>query len=207
MSTIDKRLFLKLFIAFIAATVIGTISHEFGHYIVARYFGYAAKINYAATLWTPVYPGETVSAKNYFYIAMSGPLQTMLTGSIGVVLLLCFRKRYFSSRELNGRQWGIIFISLFWLRQTANFVTWVGGFLVTGRYSTRGDEVKMADYLQLPPWTITTGTAGLGLIVLTVVVFKFIPPRQRVAFLAAGFTGGIAGYILWIEWLGQYVMP
>ena len=46
-------LFVKLFIAFIAATIIGTITHELGHYLVAKSFGYPASINYASTHWEP----------------------------------------------------------------------------------------------------------------------------------------------------------
>jgi hypothetical protein len=204
---IDKQLFIKLFLAFIAATIVGTVSHELGHYFVAKYFGYSTTINYATTFWEPTNQDEVVTAARYFYITLGGPAQTLLTGTIGVLLLFYFRKHYYTAQQLNWRQWTIIFLSLFWLRQTANLVTWLAGFVMTGQYSTRGDEIKLAHHLQLPVWSIMTVTAALGLIVLSLIVFQFVPHKQRVTFLAAGLAGGIAGYILWLEMFGQYIMP
>ena len=48
MKTFDKGLFIKLFFAFIIVTIIGTLTHQLGHYLMAKYFGYSAKINYAS---------------------------------------------------------------------------------------------------------------------------------------------------------------
>lgn len=45
---IDVRLFIYLSIGFVLATVIGTVSHEGGHYIAAKHFHYAAKMHYAS---------------------------------------------------------------------------------------------------------------------------------------------------------------
>ena len=56
----DKKLFIVLFLSFIAATVIGTVSHEFGHYIVAKYFGYDAQIHYASTHWQSPDPNNPI---------------------------------------------------------------------------------------------------------------------------------------------------
>jgi hypothetical protein len=50
-------------------------------------------------------------------------------------------------------------------------------------------------------------TAIFGIIVLTVVVFKFIPTQQRLTFIASGLIGGVSGYILWLHLLGQIIMP
>ncbi|MEI6593966.1 MAG: hypothetical protein WCO28_00275 [Bacteroidota bacterium] len=44
-----KYLFIYLTLGFIAFTVIGTLSHEFGHYAVAKYFGWNPRIGYAYT--------------------------------------------------------------------------------------------------------------------------------------------------------------
>ena len=45
--TFKLRLFVMLAIGFIAFIVIGTVSHECGHYIIAKCLGYEARINYA----------------------------------------------------------------------------------------------------------------------------------------------------------------
>jgi len=42
----DLKLFLILTFTFILMTVVGTLSHELGHYAVAEYLGYDARIDY-----------------------------------------------------------------------------------------------------------------------------------------------------------------
>ncbi|HXD93697.1 MAG TPA: hypothetical protein VNX01_10815 [Bacteroidia bacterium] len=202
-----KRLFIGLFLAFIVATIIGTISHELGHYFVAKLFGYKAEINYAYTYWTPDNPDEIVPLDNVFFITLGGPMQSMLTGTMGLILLYIFRNLFDIMHRLTFGQWTIIFLSLFWLRPTANLFTWIVGYILTGQFSSNGDEVELAKYLQLPNWTILTLTAIIGIIVLTVIVFKFIPTKQRMTFLISGLTGGITGYFLWLMLLGKYIMP
>jgi hypothetical protein len=45
----DLRLFVLLALGFIAFTVIGTVSHECGHYLAARCLGYKASLHYGST--------------------------------------------------------------------------------------------------------------------------------------------------------------
>lgn len=45
----NLRLFLFLAVGFMFFTVFGTLSHEFGHFAVARFLGYPAKISYGST--------------------------------------------------------------------------------------------------------------------------------------------------------------
>ncbi|WP_312075913.1 hypothetical protein [Chryseobacterium sp.] len=45
----DFKLFLILAFTFIIMTVVGTLTHEMGHYAVAKYFGYNARIDYQST--------------------------------------------------------------------------------------------------------------------------------------------------------------
>ncbi len=48
----DIALAIKLFIAFIMMTVIGTLTHELGHYSVSKYLGSESNINYkSSTYW------------------------------------------------------------------------------------------------------------------------------------------------------------
>src|SRR5690349_4407101 len=121
MMVFDLKLFLYLSVAFILATIIGTVSHECGHYIAARMLGWNAHLHYSSTSWMP---GLTTTYQDYrferFLIILAGPVQTMFTGSIGFLLLLSFRKYYLAAQKLTCKQWCIIFLSLFWLRQTFN---------------------------------------------------------------------------------------
>lgn len=203
----DKRLFVWLFLSFIIATIIGTLSHEFGHYIVAKYFGYEAKINYSSTSWGSPDPNNPIKTGYPLAITLGGPIQTMLTGTLGVVLLFLFRDSFFQAKKLSLKHWLIIFISLFWLRQTANLFTWLGGYFLNGRFSCRGDEIHIANYYHLPDWIIITATAIIGALLLAIIAFKFIPSKQRITFLSAGLTGGIAGYLFWLVLFGKYIMP
>jgi len=203
----DKKLFIGLFFSFIAATIIGTLSHEFGHYIVAKYQGYDARINYSATFWQSPDPEHPIIPSCPIAMALGGPIQTMLTGTIGLVLLLLYRKKFYQADKLSLGQWLIIFLSLFWLRQTANFCMWLTGYLLNGRFSTGDDEIRIATYFDLPIWSIISITAIIGAFVLAVITFKFIPSRQRTTFLMAGLLGGIAGFYFWLIQFGKYIMP
>jgi hypothetical protein len=207
MKNFDKRLFVKLFFAFIAFTIIGTLSHEFGHFLAAKYYGFHARINYAYSYWETYDPNEIVSDRTVFFITLAGPLQTMLTGTIGLLLLFVFRNSFRQTERLSFKLWTVLFISLFWLRQLANFAVWFGSCVFTGQFSQKGDEIKLAHFLRLPGWSIITVTAIISVFVLTLIFFKFIPIKQRLTFILSGLSGGIAGYYLWLVLLGKYIMP
>lgn len=232
----DKRLFIWLTISFIIATVIGTLTHEGGHYTVAKYFGYDAHINYMATRWTDTeedkflqsickkYSKELETGEKFpelekfnqvsathrrhsLWIMLGGPFETMFTGTLGLSLCFSFRQSFHKTAKLSFVQWLLVFVSLFWLRQTANATVWVGQYILTGKLLQAGDEIYLAYRLHLPEWIPITVTALIGAAVLAIIIFKFVPLKQRVTFIASGLVGGIAGYILWLEWLGKYIMP
>ncbi|MEO8085599.1 MAG: hypothetical protein ABI763_02195 [Bacteroidota bacterium] len=204
---IDKRLFFSLTIAFIIATVVGTLAHETGHYFVAKYLGYDASINYGFTRWTLSSTGQAPNASDNFWITLGGTLSTILTGTIGLVLIFLFYQSYSDVKRLSSGQWFLIFVTLFWLRQTANFLVWVGSYLITGKFSQRGDEVKLALYAQLPEWSISALTAIIGAMTLAIVIFKLVPKIQRLTFVSSGLAGGISGYFIWLVLFGKYIMP
>ncbi|WP_430401706.1 hypothetical protein [Fluviicola sp.] len=131
----------------------------------------------------------------------------MLTGTIGCVLLVLNRKKIQSADKLSFKQWVLVFLSLFWLRQVTNSVTWLGGYLINGAFSQESDELKIAAYLGLPVWSILIFTATLGFLILVLVIFKFIPSKQRLIFMISGLTGGITGYLFWLVLFGKYIMP
>ena len=233
--TFNPRLFIWLTIAFVCATVIGTLTHECGHYIVAKSFGYEPRINYNScavydpendeftrTTWSKyqkeIRAGEDFPEKEKYmqihrqygkddlWIELGGPLETILTGTIGLIFLFLFRKSFENVTKLSFKQWFFIFLSLFWLRPTANFVGWIGRYIVTGKHCHGMDEFFIANDLNLPEWTIATVTGIIGAIVLSVIIFKFVPQKQRLTFIASGLVGGITGFILWLVLLGKVIM-
>ena len=232
----DKRLFILLGFAFIIATVIGTLSHELGHYIAAKSMGYKATVHYSYVNWDdaespglidsitlarPKQPEKGASFPNKekqkqllhkylhdsLWIRIAGPFQTMLTGTIGLLLLFSWRKSFNAKQKLSPGQWLLVFITLFWLRQIAYMAVWFGSFLLTGRLSYSGDEIGIAQELDLPFWLLATATGMMGIIILYIVIFKFIPKTQRFTFILSGMVGGTAGYILWLYLLGPVLMP
>ena len=96
---------------------------------------------------------------------------------------------------------------MFWLRQTVNFITWIGGFVFTGQLQHRADEIKIAHILWLNGATIMATTALIGAILLSIIIFKFIPTKQRTTFIVSGLIGGTIGYILWLILLGPIIIP
>jgi hypothetical protein len=232
-----KRLFFCLFIGFILAVVAGVLSHESGHWIAGRYFGFKDQhIGYNYT--SPGKPNETWLRRdsilraqnadyksgadfggkqeyqkilseqdyNYFLITAGGPLQTMIAGTIGLLLLLLYRRKFSNTSNLSFTQWVMVFLSLFWLRELFDVVVAIIR-KCAGHAWMEGDEFKMANALNWPTWSIFTTTSIVSLLVLWVVVFRFIPAKQRLTFIIAGFTGGLTGAYLWLVLLGPKLMP
>jgi hypothetical protein len=230
------KLFISLVFTFIAFAIIGTQTHEFGHYGAAKYLGLKPTLHYQSVDYEPSdnyieldkiydfyqkdieaerdFPAKKrydeimkMETKNDFIHRAAGPIQTILTGTIGFILLLIYRKYFFATKKLNILQWLLIFFSLFWLRQVLNFGMAFFTMLITGRKEFYGDEFVLALHLGLPNFTIQIITAFIGLTISCIVVFKFVPLAQRKIFIAAGFVGGISGYILWMYVFGPWLMP
>lgn len=231
----DFKLSFFLTLTFILMTVIGTLTHELGHYSVSKILGHEASINYqSSSHWdndlneylkvtyekysneiksNTDFPGKEKYHKavqkyrsDNFWIILGGPLETILTGSIGFILLLVFRKRFIKSDQVHFIGWTLIFISLFWLRQVANLFMAIMSFLLQGQPSQRGDEMRLAKHLDINIWTIQIATGLLGLGVLAIVL-RFLPKNVILTFIISGLTGGILGYYLWLIKFGQYIMP
>lgn len=233
----DIRLFVCLTFGFILFTIIGTVSHESGHYFVARMFGFKSRIHYNYTnidlnhndkmyyrlTWIryrdQIKAGQSFPEKERFdrivneskkmgiWFTLGGPLQTMLTGTLGFILMIVYRKRYFTKERLSFGLWLIIFLSLFWLRQTANFITGIGSGLIRGCIRSFGDESYLSWHFHLPFWSLSAITAIIGVIVLVIVIFRFIPIKQRLTFITAGMVGGVTGFIFWLVLFGKMIMP
>jgi hypothetical protein len=230
-------LFVLLTIGFFLFTIIGTVSHESGHYLAARCFGYQAKIHYGSTSVEWYSPQELEFLKSVFqkyptqikldqpfpererylkirnsyqktgyWITAGGPVQTMVTGTIGLIFLVLLRKKYFSSERLSFGLWFVIFITLFWLRQTANLFLVLPMSIYRGKFSGYGDEFGLARHWHIPSWSIVTVTAVIGIVILAVVIFKFVPIKQRLTFIAAGIVGGVTGFIFWLVLFGKMIM-
>ncbi len=232
---IHLKPFVYLTLIFIAMTAIGTVTHELGHYTIAKSIGREVSIHYGSvslqndslygyfndTFHKYSYeiknkidfPGKEKyfnSIKKFqrenFLITLGGPLQTILTGTIGFFFLLLNRKKYVKVNRITPLGWILIFLSLFWLRQIANICTSVFSYILKGKVPLNGDETKMAIYLKINTWSIEVITGLLAMIVL-LIILKIIPKRLLVTFILAGCVGGVLGFYLWLVKFGKYIMP
>jgi hypothetical protein len=224
-----------IYFTFILFTIIGTLTHEFGHFIVGRYLGSKTSIHYGYTsssgnalddrIFKIITKNEKAidlkkgdfpekeeferlkiqSSKNKFWMILGGPFQTMLTGTIGFILVLMIRKRHQYASKF--AHWICLFLALFWFRQPTNLVSWILSKPFNGKYSTSGDEIRLARYLELPQETIIWVTGVLGLLTGGYTIVKFVPRNKLMIFCISGFLGGISGFILWLKILGPIILP
>lgn len=188
------RVFLYLVFGFFLSVVIGTYTHELGHYIVAKIYGYTAIIEFNYTYLLD----EEIDNIDRFYITIGGPVQTITFGTLGISLLYFKRKSFQGKEKLSFVQWSLIFLSLFWLRQIINSCTSILGYFLNGELSQSGDEVRIAKFYGLPEWSVLFFSGLIGLAVSLWVFFKFIPKPHRFMFLLSAIVGGGTGYLLWI---------
>ena len=74
------------------------------------------------------------------FITVGGPVQTVLTGTIGFILLL-FRRKEILENGMKILDWFYVFLSLFWLREVCNLVMSVSGAILFGKKNYfSGDE-------------------------------------------------------------------
>jgi hypothetical protein len=204
---IQKKLLLYLVAGFILATILGTLSHEMGHYLANKILGYEARITYKSTVLIHTENSSARSAQERFVISLAGPLQTLLTGTIGLILLFSFQSSFNRKNLLRPKQWLLVFIALFWLRQVALLVMWLVAGVTDPSKRFASDEIKMSRYLDLPAGFLFWATGLAGAVVVGIVLFKFIPLSQRMTFVLAGIIGGIGGYLLWFGWVGKLLLP
>ncbi len=233
--SIKLRLFAYLFFGFILATIVGTQTHEMGHYAAAKYLGFKPVLHYGSVSYgeTPeILEMETFYDANqdkilsqesspekerftnwyndmkqkHFLITLAGPLQTVITGTLGLVLLL-YRKKKIKQQGLKFIDWVLIILTFFWARQVLNFLVSIIGVLLGKRFSTRGDEPRLSMYLELPKPTVGLITASIGAAILLWITFYIIPKNKRFSFICAGITGCALGFWLWLVKLGPVILP
>ncbi len=223
-------------IGFMLFTVIGTVSHEYGHIIVAKCLGYETTLHYGSANWDKNNGWEeyrsisseyTYEIKNELpfqrkeeyekiikklnddglIILIGGPLQTVVTGLIGFITIL-FRRKSIQKNGLKLIDWLSVFLSLFWLREVFNVTRSVvlGIIKGTGSYFG-GDEAKISTMLDLPIGTFSIILGVLGLIISLFVIFKIIPYNKRLTFIVGGLIGGISGFVLWMDIIGPKILP
>ena len=192
---------------FMIAVPVGTVLHESAHYLTAKVMGYEGYLSYRSTIYTFIPDAGNALMNKRILVTIAGPLQTMLTGLLGLAFLWYHRRSIQKSRQLNIRQWILIFLSFFWLRQVMNLFIWLISMILGGDHIKNSDEIKTSIYFGLPFWLITVVTGIIGCVLLAFVYLKFIPRLHKWVFPAALISGCAAGYFLWFGWLGKILLP
>ena len=222
-----------LSISFVLLTIIGTLMHEMGHIVPAKLLGYETTLHYGSMRWerkslkysNQLFRKYTEKAKvpqleldkldilkkreidHGLWISLGGPIQTMLTGFLGIFILY-IRRDTLKTNEFDFLDWIGVFLAFFWSRQIFNLFTGTLSFLLGNASSPfGGDEAKISTSLNLHAGTIGIITGLISVIICSYVVFKVVPRRYKVKFMIFGLLGSIGGYILWFYVLGPALLP
>ena len=142
-----------------------------------------------------------------FLVLIGGPVQTILTGMLGLLILVSRRKKI-RKNGLKLIDWIAVFLALFWLREVFNLMH---SFLLRLIYNEEGyiggDERYISEALGLHPIVVPAILGLIGLLLSLFVIFKTIPRKFQLIFIFSGVIGGIAGFLLWFEVLGPVLIP
>jgi len=176
---------------------IGTVSHELGHVAADYAVGGSAVLHYASA--TPVgipdgdfYRGITVAG---------GPLQTVLTGSLGLLALW-----WLPRTEMPPKKWLAVLAAAFWSREPFNMLAGFAFYARTGHSPTRGDEYRLATMLDLNPWALQIPLGLLGIAACTLILF-WIPKDWRLPLIVGGTAANVFGFAMWMGVLGPALLP
>ncbi|AMS26700.1 hypothetical protein AEM51_06370 [Bacteroidetes bacterium UKL13-3] len=217
-------------VSVVFVVILGTLSHEFGHYIMAKHLGYESSLNYAHTIYVDKHNVEFVkysfdkyqnyinkglsfpnSDKYYFLknkyfrdgflITLNGILTTIVISIIGLNIAV-----YSDKNDKRNITYLGAFFCLFILRQPCNFFIGLLNSLILDK-PNHSDEIKLASALHIPSLSLEFITSLLAIFMyhrlMNLKVFKNI--KVFVSFHI--LFGGITGYYLWLYKFGHVLLP
>lgn len=228
---------LIIVICFVAFTIIGTVTHELGHYYAGKSIGLNCKIHYASCVCFSRADEERIKYGKELYekygakdsipptmwndyqnLIKSSPKVNRLWVTIGGPLqtvatgltgfgLLLWRRKN-KNLPFQKTDWLFTFLSLFWLREPFNLFISISDKVVNGNeLYFGGDELSISRGLNFWDGTIPIIMGLIGLSISLIVIFKLIPISFRRSFIIGGFIGGPLGYVLWMKILGPIILP
>ncbi len=199
----SKLFFVVSILGFFLSIIVGTISHEFGHIIVAKLLGYKTILHYDSMNWTKNGQDMEESAPiiHRILVNIGGVLTTVFIGTISFIYINKLQARntlaYFCA----------LFFCLFWMRPIVNFGFGVMNYILQNGNLFGGDELQLSLLLNLPAGFFSILFAILAAFVCGYTFFFIVPNSQKIQFILAGCIGGIGGYIIWFIFLGKILLP
>ena len=80
-------------------------------------------------------------------------------------------------------------------------------FIFSGVKDFFGDEFGISRDLGINQWILPIVMMLIGIVISMFVVFKIIPKKIRLIFIASGLVGGMLGFFIWFYFLGQLIFP
>lgn len=194
--TIKPRLFLMLLAGFFGFAFLGILVVDGIIYMQAQAYGLSIRFS-GLDFFVPCnkpnqgYDDFILSTG----ISISGFV--IVVGSLGLWLLFKRRQSYHSAEALSVGQWVPVFMALFWLQRIGVLLYILMGYFFQKRWLCSGPVSK---YLHLPPCVFTILMSIPAFAVVALVLFYFVPPKQRLTLVSAGFASammiGLAYFLL-----------
>lgn len=203
---------LKIFLYFFVAAIAGTLLHECGHALVAMYFGFHPQVHYAycsygsTNDWKLVEEGKLMyyTYPQTIWMTLGGPLQTILTGTIGLVGLWVLSRRT-TVDAWNTKHLLWIALTYFYSRTIFVSVVLIYGLYIGNLY--RGsDESKLLSY-----WEINPLTGNLVMLIVSSAILAYatfvLVKKHRLQLIIFGALGSAVGAWFWLYYAGKWILP
>ncbi len=182
--------------------IIGTLSHEGGHCLLAILLGYSIEIDYHSMDYYGKTSAISIPLAHHLIITIGGIVATIFTSVIAFFYLL---KR---KEIINFSFWILFFISLFISRQVINLVLSLIGKVFFNRNNYfGGDEFYLSTNLNLPSGFFSIVLFLFAFYICFRLLFEILPKQYRFAFFISSIIGGVGGYYLWFQIIGKIMLP
>lgn len=139
-------------------------------------------------------------------IIIAGPLLTISIGCYGFFNLI-LNKSNKISQDFILKNYGYVYLTLFWLRQVFNLFTSLLNSVLKGKFCFGGDESKISKMLNLNPGFFGVLSGTIGLLICTYTIFIVVPKKTRINLIIGGFIGSVFSFVVWTYIIGSFVLP
>jgi hypothetical protein len=172
------------------------ILHELRHYAAGSCLGFKATLHYGATTWSAA---EEKSMPQTAVLAVSaGPLGDAVLAGVGLLWLY----------RLRGHRREAAPTLVDWLATilAVQAGRWLRGFTGPPSSPQPPDEAFISQALGMPAWLLPYLFALLCLIPLGAMV-RLHPPGARLLPFTCLIVGACAGGLVWLTFLGRFLLP